>query len=113
MEAVEFLDRVFLMSDDSLIFQTHTSIAVQCRCGTRIPPGGTVFGLAVVPRSLKDLFRGGIFCSVRCVRAFCLETLEILDSLDTPATRLMVTDLQDVHRAVAETLIVLQGWSGV
>jgi len=93
---------------DHPTFQTRTSIAVQCRCGTRIPAGGTVFGVTVVPPSLEDLFRGGVFCSVECIRAFCLETLEILQALDTPNSKSMVTDLREVHRELEETLATIR-----
>lgn len=89
---------------DHPTFQTRTSIAVQCRCGTRIPAGGTVFGVTFIPPSLEDLFRGGVFCSVGCIRAFCLESLEILEALDNPNSKSMVTDLHEIHRGVAETL---------
>jgi hypothetical protein len=91
-------------TQESPIFQARTSIAVRCRCGTRIHPGGTVFGVTTIPPSLESLFQGGVFCSVRCIRAFCLESLEILDAIDAPDSKAMVTDLHEVHRAVAETL---------
>jgi len=99
------------LPQDSPVFRTHTSIAVQCRCGTHIPAGGTVFGITTVPPTLKDLFRGGVFCSVRCIRAFCLETLEMLEALDTASSRMVVTDLHEVHRELSETLAMLQGRS--
>ncbi|MGD0250957.1 MAG: hypothetical protein ABSB97_08770 [Thermoplasmata archaeon] len=54
-------------------------------------------------------FRDGIFCSYRCIRAFCLESLEILDALDTPDSRIMATDLHDIHRWVAEILATVLG----
>ena len=70
-----------------------------------------MFGIMDVPPSLKDLLRGGVFCSVRCIRAFCLETLEMLEAIDTPNSRLMVTDLHEVHRELSETLATLQSRS--
>jgi len=71
-----------------------------------------VFGITFVPSSLKDLFRGGVFCSVRCIRAFCLETLEMVEALDTPNSKMMVTDLHEVHRELSETLAMLESRSG-
>ena len=70
-----------------------------------------MFGITTVPPTLKDLFRGGVFCSVRCIRAFCLETLEMLEALDTASSRMVVTDLHEVHRELSETLAMLQGRS--
>jgi hypothetical protein len=72
-----------------------------------------VFGVTTIPRSLGDLFRGGVFCSVGCIRAFCLESLEILEALDTPNSKSMVTDLHEVHRGIAETLAAIQDRSGL
>lgn len=69
------------LPQDSPLFQTHACIAVQRWCGARIPPGRTAFGVTFIPQSLEDLFRGGLFCSVVCIRAFWLEPLEILDVL--------------------------------
>lgn len=97
---------------DPPIFRTQTTIDVRCRCGVRIPAGGSVLGLTFVPSSLEHLFRGGVFCSVGCIRAFCLESLEILDSVDTPSSRAMVTDLAEVHRGVVEALAAIEGRSG-
>jgi len=71
-----------------------------------------VFGVTFIPPSLEDLFRGGMFCSVGCIRAFCLESLEILDAVDTPNSKSMVTDLHEVHRGLSETLDALQRRSG-
>jgi len=99
------------LPQDSSVFHTQTPIAVRCRCGTRVPPGGMVFGVTFIPPSLEDLFRGGVFCSVGCIRAFCLESLEILDALDTPSSKSMVTDLNEVRRVITETLATIQGRS--
>ena len=91
------------------IFKSDTTITVRCRCGTRVPRGGEVVGITSVPPSLESVFRGAIFCSPRCVRAFCLESLEILDSLDTPASRAMVTDLHELSLLIAQTLVRFLG----
>ena len=71
-----------------------------------------MFGITVVPPSLENLFRGGVFCSVGCIRAFCLDSLEILEALDTPNSRSIIEDLHEIHQAVAETLAAMQDWSG-
>ena len=71
-----------------------------------------MFGITTVPSALKDLFRGGVFCSVRCIRAFCLETLEMLEALGTPNSQSMVTDLYEVHRELAQTLATIHGRPG-
>jgi hypothetical protein len=71
-----------------------------------------VFGVTVIPPSLRDLFRGGVFCSVGCIRAFCLESLEMLEALDTPNSEAMITDLHEVHLGLEETLATIQNPSG-
>jgi len=86
---------------------TRTSTSAQCRCGTRVPAGETAFGLLDVPASLETLFRPGIFCSVACIGAACLESLEVLDAIDTPESRTMVTDLHELHRRISEILASL------
>jgi hypothetical protein len=91
------------------IFKSDTSIAVQCRCGARVPHGGEVVGITTVPASLQSVFHGAIFCSPECVRAFCLESLEILDSLDTPASKAMVTDLHELCLEIATALAMISG----
>jgi hypothetical protein len=69
-----------------------------------------VFGVTTVSLSSEDLFRDQVFCSVRCIGAFCLESLEVLDLLDTPRSRAVVSDLHELHREVSETLAsVLSG----
>lgn len=88
------------------IFKSDTAVSVRCRCGTRVPRGGEVVGITTVPASLEGVFRGAIFCSPKCVRVFCLESLEILDALDTPTSKTMVTDLHELYLAIARTLIM-------
>ena len=90
-------------------FQSATPVQVRCRCGTRIPVGGAVFGVTTISRHSEDLFRNQAFCSVRCVQAFCLESLELLESLDTPASKAVVTDLHELHRDVVMALAGLSG----
>jgi hypothetical protein len=96
-------------SPDLPIFKSDTPIAVQCRCGARVPRGGEVVGISSVPASLESVFRGAIFCSPKCARAFCLESLEVLDSLDTPASKAMVSDLHELYVGIARTLVMILG----
>jgi len=95
------------MARGSLIVQSSTSPSVQCRCGTRIPAGGVVFGVTTESLSSEDLFRQRQFCSVRCIRAFCLESLETLAALDTPSSKSLISDVQECYREVSEILTTL------
>lgn len=76
--------------------------SVICRCGVRIPAGGTAVHVERLPLAAEELFRDRRFCSVRCLRAFCLESLETLDGLDTLKAKAVVSDLHTVYRGVAE-----------
>ena len=91
------------------IFKSETAIPVTCSCGTRVPGGGKVFGLTALPASLESMFSGAIFCSPKCVRAFCLESLELLDSLDTEDAKATVTDLHELNMEVAMMLVAVLG----
>jgi ribosomal protein L24E len=83
---------------------------VKCRfCGTPIPTGGAVYTVTTVPPSLEYVFRGGIFCSEKCIRAFCLESLEILDTLDALSPKTMVTDLHEPRVGATKTLVSVLG----
>jgi hypothetical protein len=83
---------------------------VKCRfCGTTISTGGVVYTVTLVPSSLEYVFRGGIFCSEKCVRAFCLESFELLDGLDTLSPKAMVTDPHEPRLGATETLVSLLG----
>jgi hypothetical protein len=55
------------------------------------------------------MFRDAVFCSPKCIRAFCLESLEMLDSLDTPDAKATVTDLHELTVEVATTLVSILG----
>ncbi len=91
------------------IVKSETAVPVQCRCGTRIANGGAVYEVASLPASLEGVFGGVVFCSTKCVRAFCLESLELLDALDTEDARETVTDLHELNMEVAMTLVAIQG----
>jgi hypothetical protein len=92
------------LESDGPLLKARTPLPVKCRCGTHVPPGEEIVSLSTVPRSLASIFRGGVFCSPKCLRAFCLETFEIVDALDTPAATAMVTDLHELYRAISSTL---------
>jgi hypothetical protein len=88
---------------------SETYVPEVCRCGTRIPSGQSVFRVTSASEALESLFGFQVFCSVKCVRAFILESLEILDAIDTPASNAMVTDLHELYRELAEMLSSLLG----
>jgi hypothetical protein len=62
-----------------------------------------VVDLANLPDPLAGLFKGRSFDSVRCLRAFCLESMELLDGLDTRAASATVTDLHELYQELART----------
>jgi hypothetical protein len=55
-----------------------------------------------LPAPDRAIFDNRVFCSVRCLRAFCLESLEALDALDTNESKTIVTDLHEVYQSLAE-----------
>ncbi len=92
------------------ILKSETSLSVKCRfCNTTIPTGGAVYTITTVPPSLEYVFRGGIFCSEKCIRGFCLESLEILDTLATLSPKAMVTDLHEPRLGATQTLVSVLG----
>jgi hypothetical protein len=80
----------------------------QCRCGKFVTADSIVFEINYVPPNLEFLFRRRVFCSIACIRSFCLESLEILDSLDTPGSGLMVLDLPTVREGLVEILAAIR-----
>lgn len=78
------------------------AIAV-CRCGTRIGLQELMVQVLNLPEPAARMFHDQGFCSVKCLRAFCLESLEMLDALDTPEARAIVSDIHALHQAVALT----------
>ncbi len=84
------------------VSETPTPDPEVCRCGTRIPSGGIVVRVQHLPAAAEELFRDRPFCSGRCLRAFCLESLETLDGLDTPQSEAIVSDLHEFYRGVAQ-----------
>ena len=72
-----------------------------CRCGTVIHKGDPRVEIIGLPASLEVMFRGEAFCSPRCVRAFFLEVLSVLDAIDTPEAAAQVSDLREMHMHLA------------
>jgi hypothetical protein len=86
------------------IHQSRTSVARECACGTRIPDEGIVFGILHIRGSVRGLVRGQAFCSPKCIRRFLFEAIEMVETLATPRSASVVSDLQDLHRGLAEAL---------
>lgn len=74
-----------------------------CRCGTRLATGDPTFSIEGLSDSSRAIFDGRRFCSIRCVRAFCLESLEALDALDTNQSKTIITDIHEVYQGLADT----------
>jgi hypothetical protein len=87
------------------VIESPTLTAEKCSCGTRIPPGGTVLRVEPGQSVSGTLFRGQVFCSSRCLRRFCLESMETLDALDTPSSALVVTDIHELHNVVSKLFV--------
>jgi len=68
-----------------------------------------VVEITALPESLEGVLGGVIFCSPKCVRAFCLESLEVLDALDSPEAGAIVRDLHELTMEVAMTLVSILG----
>ena len=75
-----------------------------CRCGMAIPLDWVVYRVGGLPEAEMALFRDQVFCSARCLHAFCLETLETLEALDTPRSRELVSDLREFRLALSQDL---------
>jgi hypothetical protein len=74
-----------------------------CRCGTRVVPGSRRLRVQGLPESVEALFEGRRFCSGRCVRAYFLESMEILDSIYTQGATMAVSDLHQVYQTLAQS----------
>lgn len=108
---------VWLPPDDALstrIVERVSSTDSTCRCGTQLKPGSRVREVEGLPEELQVFLRGEVFCSLRCVRAFFLETLRTLEHLDSPAAELVVTDLRAIYfkTALAFALVLRQASEG-
>ena len=78
-----------------------------CRCGTVVRTGAPTVYVDGIPSTIVGVFENRTFCSVGCVRAFCLESLEALDALDTAESEKIVTDLHQVYLSLAETFAII------
>lgn len=74
-----------------------------CRCGTKLTAGSPRLRILGLPRSVEEVFEGREFCSGRCVRAYFLEAMELLDSLYSKEATGMVSDLHLVFQALAQS----------
>jgi hypothetical protein len=89
------------------IYRSRTSVTRECVCGTQIPAHGTVFGVTPIPRLAKGLFRGQAFCSPKCIRAFLLEAIEMVDALETHGSGSIVIDFPQLRHELAQTLALI------
>lgn len=96
---------------EALIIESATPTSERCRCGARLPPGERVLRVESTSSTSEVLFRGQVFCSSRCIRQFCLETLETLDAIDTPASTATVSDVHELYSGVAELFATIVGTS--
>ncbi len=84
------------------IIESSTSKTEKCRCGVRIDPGQKLLRVEPLSSASDLLFRDQVFCSPRCIRQFCLESLETLYGLDTPGSSAIVADFHDFYTGLVE-----------
>jgi len=72
-----------------------------CQCKSVIAAGNPLFLVEGVPSDVREIFEGRAFCSVRCIHAFCLDSLATLETLDTTGSKAIVTDLHDLYEGLA------------
>ena len=85
------------------IVRRTAATAVRCRCGTTVPPGDSFFEVVGLPPAQEGPFEGQSFCSLACLRAFYLETMSILEGLDSPEAQEVVTDLRATYLELSAT----------
>jgi hypothetical protein len=83
------------------LVRVTTDRPIRCRCGTRVAAGGEVYSISTRRVLAWALLHDQRFCSARCARAHCLELLEQLDAVDTPAARATVSDLHELTQEVS------------
>jgi len=88
---------------DPLVLSESTPVGGVCRCGNLIPPNSMAFRVVSVAPNLQPMFRGQLFCSAKCIRVLCLESLESLDAVDTVGAKATVTDLHQFYLELAQT----------
>lgn len=77
----------------------------RCRCGTRPAAGAPVWKLVDLPGPLTPTLRDHSFCSLECVRAEFLESLEFLE---TKHPRGVVADMEDLRKGFSQLYRHLQ-----
>lgn len=72
----------------------------RCPCGTVLDAGASGWVVRSNSPALASLLTSRSFCSLRCLRAFLLESMEAIDAIDIPQARTMVTDLPEAHAEI-------------
>lgn len=75
----------------------------KCRCGTQIQAGAHYLEFAQIPDCLVDIFRGEVFCSRPCVRAYLLEAIA---TLEVPVAPSVVADFGSVYASLQALFMV-------
>lgn len=94
-------------TDRSHVVRREATIPARCTCGTPIKPGAREYTLTALPDSVESIFRGVSFCSPKCLRTFCLNSLETLDAIDLPSAPRIVTDLHELMVGVTTILVAV------
>jgi hypothetical protein len=94
---------------EALIIESSAPKLDRCRCGVHIVPGAKVLRVESTGSISEGLFGGQVFCSRRCIRQFCLESMETLDALDTPTSTAIVTDVHELYSGVVELFAATLG----
>ena len=93
------------------IVRRVATISHRCRCGTAIPAGDSFFAVEGLPAAQGGPFEGQAFCSLACLHAFYLETLSVLEGLDSPEAQAVVTDLRATYLELSSTFArMLDQW---
>jgi hypothetical protein len=79
----------------------------RCRCGTHLIVGTPTYFYRYLPQPLVPLLGSERFCGIPCVHAFLLEALEFSDS---PGLRGLVSDADELDRALRQLLFDLGVW---
>lgn len=66
----------------------------RCRCGTRIATGDRCYEFHGVPEAVGGLLESQAFCTPRCLRAYLLEAMEVLEGAGSPD---LISDVHSVY----------------
>ena len=80
----------------------------RCRCGTSLPSGQPHWEFTRTPDIVAGVLQGVPFCSTNCVRAFLLETIEILAATARPESLTVCDDLEELAVALQHATSVLE-----